>query len=291
MLIAFLIVIALVATSWWLVHKALAEARSLTLTRRRLACPGLPPAFDGLRVLHVTDLHLDSGHSPAAAVLREADSLEPDLVMVTGDLVSTCCGVDEGEQFLRAFANRWPTYVVLGNSDQRAIRKRELIARWQETGATILVNERVEVKRNGSRIWIAGVDDPHQGRDSLELALRNVPPEDFALLLAHSPDIALRPRVEEADLVLCGHTHGGQVCFPWLGAIYTRTRIARKYASGLHRINGATVLISRGAGSTKLGIRMHCPPEITLLTLVSWQAKQVLPASQQTAAEQTAVYY
>ena len=271
MLIAALIVIALAVTAWWFRWQAQEEARTLLVTRQRLACPGLPASFDGLRVLHLTDLHLGSGYSPASTVLSEANRLNPDLIVVTGDLVGERAGVEQSERFLLELTQRWPTYVVLGNADARAVRKRDLVELWQRAGATVLVNDRAAVERNGDRIWIVGVDDPHRGHDSLDLALRHMPPEEFTLLLAHSPDIALRPRVKEANLVLCGHTHGGQICFPGLGALYTRTRLPVHYASGLHRVNGATLMISRGAGSTRLGLRLHCPPEITLLTLMSWQ--------------------
>ena len=269
--ITALIVITLAVTAWWFRWLAQQEARDLLVTRQRLACPGLPTSFNGLRVLHVTDLHLGSGHSLASTVRSEAERLDPDLIVLTGDLLGAHTAMERSERLLRGLAERWPTYVVLGNADVRAMRKRELVDRWQRTGATVLVNERAAMERNGDRIWIVGVDDPHQGHDSLDLALRKMPPDQFTLLLAHSPDVALRARAREANLVLCGHTHGGQICFPGWEALYTRTRLPRQYASGLHRVNGATLLISRGAGSTRLGMRLHCPPEINLLTLVSRQ--------------------
>jgi len=130
----------------------------------------------------------------------------------------------------------------------------------------LLINEARPLGDRQSRIWIIGVDDAYSRNDSLDTALVRVPEREFKLVITHSPDLVDHPAIGEVSLVLAGHTHGGQVRIPGIGAIYTSARRPRERASGLIEIGSTLLYISRGAGEG-IPLRVNCPRELTLLTL------------------------
>jgi predicted MPP superfamily phosphohydrolase len=266
MLIALLLIAhALAAYYFW--RRARAEADGLWLTRHTVVSDRLPAAFDGFKILHLSDLHF-RGPSPRGwLMLRAAEQAAPDIIVITGDLVGGHRGLLEASGLLRCLARRWPTYVVLGNADLRTARADALAASWSALGARVLVNQGAPVERRGEQIWLAGVNDSHTGRDFLESALAGAGERDFVIALSHSPDLALRPEAAAVDLILAGHTHGGQIVLPRIGPLYARCRLGLRYASGLRRLDGTQIFVSRGAGSSRLQLRLHCPPEAAVVTL------------------------
>lgn len=261
------------ALLWHLGRRAAAPSAMLTW-QRQLRLPRLPLALDGLRVLHISDVHATPRTDPTDTIMARAERVRPDLVAVTGDLVSGWRGLPRARRLLRRLASRWPTYVVLGNADHWADSTRREIPRWSETGAVLLVNEGLAFARDSAEIWVAGVDDPYRFRDNPRRALAAAPPGAFRLLLAHSPEIIQRPEALHSDLILSGHTHGGQVRLPLVGALITRTRLGRRLSRGLFRLNGTVLIISSGVGATRLGVRFWCPPEMTL-----WILRHAEPAA------------
>lgn len=251
----------------WFLGRRAASPSAIRSYQRSLTLPRLPPQFDGLRVLHISDTHLTPRCDSTNAIIARAEAARPDLMAVTGDLVSGWRGLPLARQLLQRLAQRWPTYVVPGNADRWADRFSRHVARWHETGAKILVNEGQPLRQDDPSFWIAGVDDPHRFRDDAGRALAQAPKESFKLLLAHSPDVIQRPQCLHADLILAGHTHGGQVRLPFIGALVTRTRVSRKWSRGVFRLGGTTLIVTTGAGATRLGVRFWCPPEITLWVL------------------------
>jgi predicted MPP superfamily phosphohydrolase len=267
-LLTALLILALAANCYYFWRRARAEADGLALTGQTIACPRLPAAFEGFRILHLSDLHL-RGPSPRHwRVIALAEQAAPDIVVITGDLLGSRSGLMEAKGLLRTLARMWPTYVVLGNADLRVARAEALAETWSALGARVLVNQGERLERDGGHLWIAGVNDAHTGRDFLEAAAAGAWDEEFVIALSHSPDLVQRPEARRADLVLAGHTHGGQIVLPYLGALYARTRLGRAHASGLHKIEGIPVFISRGVGSTRLRLRLNSPPEVVLVTLV-----------------------
>ena len=250
---------------WFLGRRAAAPA-AIRCWQRSLELLRLPSSADGLRLLHVSDTHLHPRADARAAIIAQAETAKPDLVAVTGDLVSSPRGLPLGWNLLQQLASRWPTYVVPGNADHWADRFRREIPRWGETGAALLLN-RGEPLRGAGDFWIAGVDDPHRFRDDPARALAHAPTGAFRLLLSHSPDVLEHQEALGADLVLAGHTHGGQVCMPGLGALVTRLRLGRRFAQGVLRRDGTVLIVSNGVGTTRLGVRFWCPPEMTLWVL------------------------
>lgn len=252
---------ATVALLW----KGVANSRRLQLTEETVALPTLPAAFDGFRLLQLSDLHLRRHGDVGPMLLELIARIDPDLICLTGDYAFTALSVEEVDRFLQALGNR-PVAAVYGNADFRPGISYEERARWA-TYVPFLANSALCLAHGDETLWVAGVDDPHHGRDSLPHALAPVPSDACVILLAHSPEVILRALDPRVRLILCGHTHGGQICLPGGRALYLNTPMAAKYASGRHQLAGATLYVSRGIGSTRLPLRYGCLPEITVFTL------------------------
>jgi predicted MPP superfamily phosphohydrolase len=257
------------------------ERHWIEVTRREIHLHGLPAGFDGLRLAQLSDIHLDEYTEPF--FLRQAidrvNSLEPDAVVLTGDYVSKGIGSRkfaagaawQCANLLNGLRCR-PIYAVLGNHDV-IVGGKQVTAALSANGITLLKNSCLPMERAGGRIWLAGVDDPVAGRPNLDLAvpaaIRNVAHEPV-VLLCHAPDYAdhllAHPAGKAVDLMLSGHTHGGQIRLPLLGALELPT-MGRKYIEGWFQLGDLQLYVNRGIGTVGLPFRIDCPPEITLLTL------------------------
>ncbi len=250
-----------VRTSW--------SGRPAEVTQARLLLPRLPQKLEGLRVVVVGDLHLGERVSlaEARARLRPLRDLQADLVLFTGDLTGdTERGISEGAALLDEFAPHVPRLAVLGNHDRRThvrLSREEL----REHGFTLLVNQAARVRVRGTELWIAGTNDPKDNHDKPEEALRGLPPTAFALLLAHGPDIILRPRAQQADLIVVGHTHGGQINLPLIGPLACSTDVGPRAASGVRHVGSSTLFVTRGVGDGGLPLRVYSEPEIAVVEL------------------------
>ena len=257
---------------------ALREAHACGVERIELTPRHLPPAFDGVTIAFLTDTH----HGPFVPVsyLEEVvamtNRLNPDVVALGGDYVQRRRSLyPQGNQRhligpgvaalagLRAPLGR---FAVLGNHDHRvsAMLTRRALA---ENGFIELTNTGVFLERGGARMFLAGVDDLRTGKPNLQRALHQCGVEDACILLSHNPDITERIRDPRVDLILSGHTHGGQIALPLVGAPYTASRYRQKYLAGLVQGPTARVYVSRGVGTIGLPIRWGAPPEVTLITL------------------------
>ncbi len=229
----------------------------------------LPEAFDGFRLLHITDFHFGASASFVDAVRDALTGIEVDLCVMTGDYrfnhYTPCWRVYEGlRAVMGAFHAREGTIAVLGNNDMS-----DFVAPMQAMGIRVLMNEAIPVERQGNSIWVAGVDDPHDFRaDNLYRACADIPEGAFALLLAHTPEIIPRAEQFGIDLYLCGHTHGGQVCLPRIGPIFMNTRAPRRFViGGPWKAGPMQGLTNRGLGASTLPIRFACPPEAVIIEL------------------------
>ncbi len=257
------------------------EPRTLRLARVDLAIAGLPPALDGFSVGHVTDLHLRRGHSPVRRLLELLNWVRPDVIALTGDLLDEREAVAQLVRLVGELAVSRPVYVVLGDNDhEELLPLTHLVEVLTRAGCRVLRNQADVVWRNGAPLAIMGVDDPHTRRADLLAAAadreRRLQAAGLAadgqvrvptVLLAHSPEIA--PEAAEAgiDVVLAGHTHGGQICLPWWGAIVTNSRLGRAFASGLRTRGSTQVYVNRGVGTARLPARLFCPPEVAVIRL------------------------
>jgi uncharacterized protein len=250
-------------------YATLVEPRWLQVRRSRVHVRYLPPALEGLRLALLTDLHVERGRAPA--ILRRAVAAtmraRPDLIAVTGDLAEDEAGLQAVLDSLMPLSAPLGVFAVPGNHDHRAG-----IAAWHRALAARkaiqdLTNRSVTVRRGGVRICIAGVDDLIEGAPRLVLP----PPEqrDLTIVLAHSPDQAesCRRRYDAVDLIVSGHTHGGQVRFPIIGAPVSSAQRPDLYEDGLRRRPWTQVYTSRGLGTTRLPVRFLARPELAILEL------------------------
>lgn len=246
------------------------EASRLAVSRHTLHSPHLPPAFDGLRVAHLSDLHYAGG----AAVERQARQFvaeaQPDLILFTGDLLRSTEIAPLAADYLAGFQAPLGTVAVLGNHDRRlSLTNGWLTDELRRRGVQVLLNENVRVERNGDALWIVGVDDPHKKLDRIELALNGTPPDAFRIMLVHTAAVYRQACEAGIDLMLSGHTHGGQIRLPLVGPLHTNTPgVPRAFAAGLTRLSDRTALIvSRGIGLTWFQVRLFCRPEVVFIEL------------------------
>ena len=259
---------------------ALHEAKVCRVERVSVALRNLPAAFEGTTVAFVTDTH----HGPGVSlvyleeVVALTNALRPDLVALGGDYVqrsrfhhfqargSHRRYIAPGVAVLAGLRAPLGRFAVLGNHDRKesVMLTRRALA---ENDLTELTNAGVWLERGGSRLRLCGVDDWATGRPDLRRALGDARSDDACLLLSHNPDFVEHIRDPRVDLVLSGHTHGGQVVLPLIGAPVTASRYGQKYVRGLVQGPSARVYVSRGVGTIGPPVRLGCPPEVTLLTL------------------------
>jgi hypothetical protein len=227
----------------------------------------LPPAFDGFRLAQLSDLHYDS--TPAetiTAAIDAANRLAPDLIVLTGDYVTRSrAGIDAVAREIARLTARQGVVGVLGNHDHW-VAPRRIQSTLEAHGVTLLMNRSLAIERDGARLWIVGADDVWEQQANLDRALRGVPRDEAKVLLVHEPDFADEAASYPIDAQLSGHSHGGQVRLPMIGAPIL-PRHGRKYPIGLQRAGRLQVYTSRGVGMVRPAVRFNCRPEVTLFTL------------------------
>jgi predicted MPP superfamily phosphohydrolase len=251
-------------------HVPVAEHISLRL-------PRLPEAFHGFRIVLMGDLHFGPyvGKAQVERAVRLAISLKPDLTILAGDFVSHPLrerngplGARHAEPCAQALQQLKGTPIVsiLGNHDHW--NDPDLVAEILDShGLPVLRNQSMPLERDGQRIWIVGVDDVYERANDLDKALQGVPPTEATIVAVHEPDFADEIARHPIDLQLSGHSHGGQVRIPGYGAPIL-PQLGRKYPMGLNRVNNLQVYTNRGIGMVFPPVRLNCPPEVTLITLV-----------------------
>jgi len=248
------------------------NAARLRLRRNEIISPRIPPGFDGFRILHLSDLHVDMNDPAMSRLLGLLPSLEYDLCVLTGDYRGQTFGAFEpclaGMARLRA-ALKGPVYGVLGNHD--TVR---MVPGLEGMGIRMLLNECAAIERGSQQIHLAGIDDAHFYRvDNIEKAADAIPHEDFSILLSHTPEIYRQAAHSGFDVLLSGHTHGGQICLPGGIPITLDSSLPRAFGSGCWKYKGMSGYTSVGAGSSVVPVRFNCPPEITLHVLRSAKAR------------------
>ena len=259
------------------------ERHHLEITRHTVELARLSRALDGLRIAQLSDFHYEQWTEPyfIREVVEQVNRLAPDLVLLVGDYVSEgplppakgaqmsypCAEILSGIQC----PQRW---CVLGNHDAK-VGPVIVTDALESHGLPVLANNYVPFERNGARLWIAGVKDVGVSDPDLHLAAPSSlqTAQEPVILLAHEPDFADRVvRHGGVDLMLSGHTHGGQVRLPFFGAMYVPP-LGRKYIEGLfHLENGLQLYVNRGIGTVGVPFRFDCRPELTLITLRSARA-------------------
>jgi hypothetical protein len=255
----------------------------IDVTHSEVSLAGLPQAFEGFRIVQISDIHMDEYTEPffVRDVIERVNRLEPDAVFLTGDYATyglapdtfsigagwQCAGLLDGLDCRERYA-------VLGNHDLM-VGPIEISQALAAHNITLLRNAHVPIERDGARFWLAGVDDPVQGTPLPEIAIpeaiRNQPREPV-ILMCHAPDysdvVLHHPAGSSVALMLSGHTHGGQVRLPLIGAV-DLPQMGRKYIEGWFRLGHMQLHVNRGIGTVGVPFRLNCPPEISLFTLHS----------------------
>ncbi|UQZ33267.1 metallophosphoesterase [Paenibacillus sp. PK3_47] len=244
------------------------EPNWLDITRMELPLPDLPSAFSGTRLVHFSDVHLgfnkDAGD--LARLTKHIKEAQPDIICFTGDIVdSDAEDLTDSAALLAELQAPLGKYAIFGNHDYK---NTELLGRlFQSAGFTVLRNQSFLIRQGGAVMAVAGLDDLLQSTPDPVAALKDVPEGTFTLLLMHEPDYADTAEGYPVHLQLSGHSHGGQIRLPFVGAPYTPYG-SLKYISGLYyTAKKLPVYVNRGFGETYMPFRLLCRPELTILTL------------------------
>ena len=239
------------------------NARRIAVQHNRISLATLPEAFEGYTILQISDLHLDLAPDFPHALIDAVRSVQYDICVLTGDFRASTFGpydaAVDGVRLIRTHL-QGEVYGELGNHDTIL-----MVPALEALGIRMLLNEHVALARGDDFIILAGIDDPHYYRaDNLEKAADSIPLEMVSILLSHSPEIYRHAAHAEFDVMLCGHTHGGQICLPGGYPMMCNASCPRAICNGAwsyHSLHGYT---SRGSGACIVDVRLNCPPEITL---------------------------
>jgi predicted MPP superfamily phosphohydrolase len=243
--------------------RARRNARRIEIRHNHIKLPRLPAAFEDFTLLQISDLHLDMAADFPHALIEAVRQVEYDLCVLTGDFRAETFGPYEaalqGLQQVRTQLEG-EVYAILGNHDTVC-----MVPGMELMDIRLLLNEQVALQRGGDTIYLAGIDDPHYYRaDNLEKAAENIPEDAVSILLAHSPEIYRHAAHADFDVMLCGHTHAGQICLPGGVPLMCNASCPRSLCAGAWSYHGLSGYTSAGSGACVVDVRLNCPPEITL---------------------------
>jgi uncharacterized protein len=247
----------------------LVRRRWFRVVERQVRITGLDPRLDGLRIAQLSDLHVGTltPKSWGLAWSRAANRRAPDLAVVTGDMVTS--GTDYHEDVadvVGALRAKLGVFVCMGNHDYFG-EGEPLISMLRERGARVLRNEGVVIDRGGATLWLAAIDDTWTRRDDLARALSDRPPGATTVLLAHDPVRFDQAAEAGVELVLSGHTHGGQIAVPFFSRAIGLANLAHRYRVGFYPRGRSTLYVNPGLGTTGPPMRLGVAPEVTILVL------------------------
>ena len=246
-----------------LYHRGQRNAASVRIRENELHVARLPKAFDRVRILQISDPHVDMDRRITHGLIERIRAVDYDLCVLTGDyraktfgpFAATLAGMEQLRLHLKE-----PVYAVLGNHD--TIR---MVPELEAMGIRVLLNEVQTIERGASAVYFAGVDDAHYYQvHNLEKAAHQIPEGGVAILLSHTPEIYRQAAHSGFDVMLCGHTHGGQLCLPGGYALIWDADCPREMAAGAWRYHHMQGYTSVGSGTSIVAARLNCPPEITL---------------------------
>lgn len=249
----------------------------LEVTERTFRLDGLPPSFDGFRIVQISDIHLEEYTEDffLRKVIARVNALRADMVLITGDFVSR--GPLPVEVAFEAAAHCGALlsgltcpqrFGVLGNHDM-VVGGRVVRDHMENNGIPLLQNEFIRIERGGEHFFLSGLDDVAAGVPNLSLAVPEKPDAPVVMMM-HEPDYAVsvvnHRRAPNLDLVLCGHTHGGQVRLPGLRPL-ALPPMGKLFPEGTYRLGHIQMYVNRGIGTVGVPLRLNCPAEITVATL------------------------
>lgn len=244
------------------------NARNIRIRENLFSVPHLPDKFDGFTILHISDPHVDMDKLSVDALIAAVKDLDYDLCVLTGDYRAKTSGsfaatLQEMERLVREIKGQ--IYGVLGNHD--SVR---MVPGLEDMGIQMLLNEAAAIDLNGTKIYLSGIDDAHYYQvDDIEKAAERIPPNAVSILLSHTPEIYQQAADANFDVMLCGHTHGGQICLPGGYPLTLDAKCPRRIGSGRWRHQKMAGYTSVGAGTSIVNVRLNCQPEVALHRLTS----------------------
>jgi uncharacterized protein len=244
------------------------NSKKIGITEFSLKFPNLPDAFNGFRILHLSDLHIDSIPGFTAMLIEKIKPLRFDICLLTGDYRRDRSGsFNHILRPLRVLSKYiqapFGTFAILGNHDTYLMAQYE-----RESGMVLLVNESVEIIKDDNKILVTGTDDPFDFYTESAMISLETRGYDFKIAMVHTPEMAKCASLNKYDLYLCGHTHGGQICFKEGMPLISHQFEGKRFNHGMWKIGKMTGYTSRGAGVSGIPLRFNCPPEITIIELL-----------------------
>jgi uncharacterized protein len=243
--------------------RARQNAERILVKRNDVTFKTLPPLFEGFTILHISDLHVDMNEVAMNRLIELVGSMQYDVCVLTGDYRGRTFGPFQPalDGVARVGTHlKQPIYAVLGNHDTI-----QMVPGLEAMGIRVLLNECETIVRKDQRIYLAGIDDAHFFRvDNIEKAALPISRGEFSILLSHTPEVYRQAAHANFDLMLSGHTHGGQICLPGSIPIKLEAVLPRRMGAGPWQYRDMTGYTSVGAGSSVVPVRLNCPPEITL---------------------------
>ena len=243
--------------------RGISNAARVDIRHNRIESPLLPKAFDGFTIFQLSDLHVEMSEAAMERVIDLLGEARYDVCVLTGDYRGRTCGPYDttlaGMARVRA-SLKGPIYGVLGNHDTIC-----MVPGLEAMGIRMLLNESDVIVRGGQRLHLGGIDDAHfYGMDNIEKAASAIPHDEFSILISHTPEVYRQAADAKFNLLLSGHTHGGQICLPGGIPITLDSVLPRSMGSGAWKYHDMLGYTSVGAGSSVVPVRFNCPPEITL---------------------------
>lgn len=246
------------------------------ITHYELHSKKLPQEFHGFTVLHISDLHDATFGKSQKNLLQIIASVKPSVVVFTGDLIERRCEENsQGLVLMKELTKRYPSYYVTGNHEESIAydEYQSLMKDLQDVNVKILMNEGSILARNSSHLLLIGLRDAlatpaGDCTKIIESVLTQYDEDVFTILLAHRPEFFTQYVNAGVDVVLSGHTHGGQIRFPCIGGIYAPNQgFFPRYIEGEYRKKQTTMFVNRGLGATVLPFRLFNPPDISVIHL------------------------
>jgi len=257
------IVIRAVLRATGLYRRGIRNAAKVAVRHNWIESPHLPKAFDGFTIAQLSDLHVEMSEAAMGHALKLIREARYDICVLTGDYRGGTCG--PYDTTLAGMADvcaglKGPIYAVLGNHDTIC-----MVPGLEAMGIRMLLNESDSIECGGQRLYLSGIDDAHfYGMGDIEQAAAAIPRDEFSILISHTPEVYRQAAHAGFNLLLSGHTHGGQICLPGGMPITLDSVLPRSMGSGAWKYLDMIGYTSVGAGSSVVPVRFNCPPEVTL---------------------------
>ena len=240
----------------------------IEVTRHELFIDDLPPAFDGFRIAFLTDTHVTSFMRRAfyRECINRVNAFDPDIVLLGGDFVTWRKDIPlMADVLLTGLTAHDGVYAVLGNHDYWS-NGDDVRTAMEARGVRFIINQNVQLARNGEHLWLTGIDEVYRGEPDVAAAFDGIGESEPCIGVSHHPDIIDELDGRRLDLLVCGHTHGGQIRLPFFGPIVIPSQHEGEFAEGFHRVRGVLMYVSRGIGAVP-PLRILCRPEVATFTL------------------------